>query len=179
MSRFFHHDENTVLFSLFEHLPSAGEVQMLELNKASTFEQPQRFGCFKLVSDPSLYAVSTLGSKSDHVFLMIAGSNPNNFLPVLGSIEKADAAAPFAYGEHVRLNDRYLESTKRVGALFAEPALSPMLLNFPAQQKIDGHMLTFFLTIFLQNTEYAEAHTAGIDKLLKRFHEEPRLLIGY
>lgn len=150
---------------------------MLELKEVGALERPQRFGSFKLVSDPPLQVVSTLGSRSDHIFLVITGTQPAHFLPALGSIEKADATSPFTDGEYVQLDDRYLVEQGRVGAFFTSPALSPMLLGFPSQQKIGGNTITFFLTIFVNAEEYAFGEAKGTNELITRFHQEHRPLV--
>lgn len=162
MPKAFHHDENDVLFTLFEHVPSNGDVQMLELSNAAEREKPQRFGCFKLISDPPLQAASTLGSKSSHIFMAISAGDPSRLVPALASIEKADALTPFAHGEHVVFDDPYLHEQKKVGAVFVEPDVSPIFLGFPKELTIQGHPITFFLALFLSAEDHEHMLKDGV-----------------
>ena len=167
MHKAFHHDENDILFMLFEHLPSTGDVQMFEMNNTAQREKPQRFGCFKLISDPPLQAISTLGSKGPHIFIAISSDDPNQLVPALASIEKADAGKPFNHGDHVVFDDAYLREHGKVGALFVEPAHSPMLLGFPSTSSVQGSAVRFFLTLFLDTAEHAHLLKDGVNAFLE------------
>lgn len=176
MSREFNHDESDILFSLFEHIPNTGDVQILE-SHTTTPERSQRFGLFKLISDPPLYVVSTLGTHSNHVFVLITRNDPKNFLPVLGSIEREDRSKPFSYNEYINLDDHYLNALRWVGAVLIEPQSSPILLGFPSEQKISRSHVTYFLTVMITAEERDYLDAAGVNALLTRFHDTHRNLI--
>ena len=176
MPRDFNHDESDILFSLFEHIPNTGDVQMLE-SHTSAPERSQRFGLFKLISDPPLHVVSTLGTHSNHVFLLITRNDPKKFLPVLGSVEREDQSKPFSYNEYINLDDHHLNAEGWVGAVLIEPQSSPILLGFLSEQKINRSHVTYFLTVMITAAEREYLDVAGVSALLSRFHDTHRNLI--
>jgi hypothetical protein len=176
MSREFNHDEKKVLFTIFEHLPATGDVSMFELQNSSIPERAQRFGVYKLVSDPELTVLSSLTSQTSTIFLTIAQHNALDFVPALSSIEKSDSEMPFTLNEYVELEDPYLKKQGKSGAVLVSPFTSPILLGFPEQIDISGKKNTSLLVVFINTEESTILHKQGPQSLIKDLLDKKKSL---
>lgn len=166
--------ENELLVYLFEHAPVTTKAELFAYRSPED-DQIQYVVALPLKEESSLYLVSTLASRSNHVFLTITESEPSNVAAILTDIESYDAfASHLPIGSTVPLEQEEEQKGVHAAALFLQPNVSGALEDFPEIVSIGSREIHFLFTLFLDENEYDLKQKKGLDALLDHFESTHR-----
>jgi hypothetical protein len=170
--------EAQLFAALSESMPVHDAARVVSFQVPGSFEQ--RVGVFVAKERPEVSIVTTLGSLSEKVFVMVTDDAPDLLAEVVARAEYHDAmGGTLEVGHTLRLNMPSLAESGWAAVLFGVPAMLELLAAMPAQLSVSGASYGLVLCILLSPEEYDYKISEGVDALLDRFEATCRSLVSF